>query len=340
MLLLRQTILFSWTSQTFRASVSSWTVCWQHWMHWHITYQRFSIGFKSGERKDLSLTSVSSSSVKFLHILVLVNTWRACGPRYWMTHCQICYAGWCKQCNIHHHVLCGNLLPCMKRVVMPLYCPPISPHTRRDGFLIGHIMWWPMSWYLAHEFKVASHAIFVTFAFFSGIFVTLGSFCMCSLTLLCSHCRCEVVWLCGVTLWLFWVKLYQFVVLYYLVSLYSCFLTLTLIHQWVYQPQRANMSYNLRSLHSVLLFCFRFKKCNISARWDSISLHSAPTNRFSTGTNKGRTPKDDVQKTYVVLNRWAIQPHYYSVESYCVAPFNGRNIISCFWSGRALEKDS
>lgn len=55
-------------------------------------------------------------------------------------------------------------------------------------------MLWPMSWYLAHEFKVASHAIFVTFAFFSGIFVTLGSFCMCSLTLLCSHCRCVVVW--------------------------------------------------------------------------------------------------------------------------------------------------
>lgn len=149
-------------------------------------------------------------------------------------------------------------------------------------------------------------------------------------------CGC-VVWLCGyfvsncINLW-FYVTWCPFIAVFFL--LWHSFINEFISHK--------EQTCNTTCVHCIQFYysALGLKKCNISARWDSISLHSAPTNRFSTGTNKGRTPKDDVQKTYVVLNRWAIQPHYYSVESYCVAPFNGRNIISCFWIRRALEKDS
>lgn len=179
---------------------------------------------------------------------------------------------------------------------------------------------------------------FVTFAFFSGFFVTSGSFCMFSLMLLCSHCRCVVMW-CD-----FVVILCQIVSI---CGLYVTWCPFIAVFGFWHSSINEFISHKEQTCHATCVHCIQFyysalgfKKCNISARWDSISLHSAPTNWFTTGTNKGRTPKDDVQKTYVVLNRWAIQPHYYSVESYSVAPFNGRNIISCFWSRRALEKDS
>ena len=72
-LLLMRLRMVSWgiSSQTWiRASMSSWTVCgttWQRRMHRYITSQRFSTGFKSGDREGQSMALMPSSFRNCLH---------------------------------------------------------------------------------------------------------------------------------------------------------------------------------------------------------------------------------------------------------------------------------